>query len=435
MGYKYLVIGCVLSLVPLWVYNLAGGAIEWCCMPLLVLLQIGLIYRFRTMQPLLVLSIYLFIYALYLFPHFLSGARLSEWWAYQDTHYFRQVLLQFYVFYVGMAVGALAPMNPERHRLIDLQTIHVSQGTALCFTLVVCGLVALTYRSGVNVLVADNPYHAYVENGKSGSFITMMAIIATVSVGVVLRGRRVGKMVMTVLFLILIYYMVTRGYRILLTTVIMGCFLLYFELRFKTRTILLGCVLGVVLFLLLNIAKGGAELEWESLFNAGSGEVILSHHADNLYGTAAMNGLYENGSIDIIHRLWMGLAWFSHALIPPSMTPQMVRVPQFVTLFTSIGGGGLAPVICWLYWGYIGCFLFPFLLVRWISDVYQNRKGRYQRLAVFMVLMTGCNWLSYDFHSVLRLPVLACMICWIATKVDMGWLFIDRQQLFKRFSN
>ena len=116
MGYKYLVIGCVLSLVPLWVYNLAGGAIEWCCMPLLVLLQIGMIYRFRTMQPLLVLSIYLFIYALYLFPHFLSGARLSEWWVYQDTHYFRQVLLQFYVFYVGLAVGAPAPMNPERHR-------------------------------------------------------------------------------------------------------------------------------------------------------------------------------------------------------------------------------------------------------------------------------------------------------------------------------
>lgn len=435
MVYKGLVIGCVLSLVPLWVFNLVGGAIEWCCMPLLVLLQIGLIYRFRNIQPLLILSIYLCIYALYMIPHFWGGARLSEWWAFQDTHLFRQVLLQFYVFYVGLAVGALAPMNPERRRLIDLQTIRVSQGTAICFTLVVCVLIALTYRSGVNVLVADNPYHAYVENGSSGSFVIMVAIIATVSLGVLLRRSRGGKTVMTLLFLILVYYMVTRGYRILLTTVVMGCFLLYFDLKFKTRTILLGCGLAVVGFLLLNIAKGGASLEWDSLFNTGSEDVILSHHADNLYGTAAMNGLYENGSIDIIHRMWMGLAWFSHALIPPSMTPEMVRVPQFVKLYTPIGGGSLAPVICWLYWGYIGCFLFPLLLVRWIATIYQDRGGGFWRLAAFMALVTGCNWLSYDFHSVLRLPMLACILCWVATKVDMGWLFIDRKQLIKRISN
>lgn len=432
MLYKWLVIGCVLSLVPLWVFNLVGGAIEWCCLPLLVLLQIGLIYRFRQIQPLLILSIYLCIYALYLVPHFWGGARLSEWWAYQDTHYFRQVLLQFYVFYVGLAVGALAPMNPERRRLIDRQTVQVSQGTAIGFALVVCVLLVLTYRSGTNVLTADNPYLAYIENSKAGSFVIMLTIISTTTLGILLRGSRIGRLVVAGLFLLLGYFLVTRGYRILLTTVVMGCFLLFFELKFKTRTILLGCGLAVVLFLLLNIAKGGAELEWDTLFNTGSNEVILSHHADNLYGTAAMNGLVENGSIDLINRFWMGLAWVSHALVPPSLTPQIVRVPQFVGLFTAIGGGGLAPVICWLYWGYIGCFLFPLLMVRWIAKAYQGSGGGFQRLAIFIVLTTGCNWLSYDFHVVLRLPVLACLFCWLANRVDLGWLLIDRKQLIKR---
>ena len=196
MVYKYLVIGCVLSLVPLWGFNLVGGAIEWCCMPLLVLLQLGLIYRFRHMQPLLILSIYLCIYALYLIPHFFGGARLSEWWVYQDTHYFRQVLLQFYVFYVGLAVGALGALNPERRRLLDAQTVTVSPGTAICLTLGVCALLALTYRSGANVLTADNPYQAYVENGKSGSFVIMLTIITTTTLGVLLRHSRVGRWVL-----------------------------------------------------------------------------------------------------------------------------------------------------------------------------------------------------------------------------------------------
>lgn len=154
---KGFVIVCLLSLVPLGGYMYVGGNIALFCIPLMFGLIAVLIARLRNAQPLLIMAFYLFIYFLYLIPHFTLGSELSEYSTYQQTDLFNRVLFQFYVYYTGMATATFPMINQNRWRLADLQLFRISKLNIVFYLLAFMVIVRITLSYGVNVLIADNP--------------------------------------------------------------------------------------------------------------------------------------------------------------------------------------------------------------------------------------------------------------------------------------
>lgn len=160
------------------------------------------------------------------------------------------------------------------------------------------------------------------------------------------------------------------------------------------------------------------------MFSEGDGDYILSHHADNLYGAAAMNGVWRDGLLSIWDRILLTIGFPLEAIIPPVILPLCMKYPLFIAQYTTIGGGGLVPTGCYLMWGYLGTFLFPFGLIRFIAYIYTGNGGKYLRLIGLVVMVFCFHWTSYDFHVILRFPLYACIVLYLAGKINTTGLFL-----------
>lgn len=424
--FRMLVLFCCVATPLLWIYQQTGGIAFYSYAPLFILLCAGLVYRLRNAQPLLIWMLYLSIYFAYLLPLFYGGAHLSQYSTYHRIELFDQVGFQFFVFYLGLGIGALTFVNPAGRCLRNMAYPEVSGVNLTAYLGILSIIIYLTLQNGVNVLTADNPYEAYTNNLESTSAIALFAILAF-SMGLcITRDRWIQKFVFGCFAMLLFYYYVTHGYRIALTSLIMSLFIFFFELRLRTRTLMIGFLVAGVLFIWLNQLKSGVQFDSSTLLTEGDENYILSHHADNLYGTACMNGVIAEGKYTVFDRVALLGGTLLQSVIPPSLFPDSLRFPHFVREYTIIGGGGLAPVACWVMGGWIMTLLFPFCLVRLAARVYNDTVTPWIRVAFMTVCVFCCHWTSYDFHVVLRFPLYAVTGLFLLSELDVQALLTKR---------
>lgn len=195
----------LLAAIPLGVFTSGGMPTYRIIVPAVILMQFYLIRCFRNVQMLMILTLYLQIYFLYLVPYFYFGTELSQYSEFQNPVYFGKIAFLFYLFYTGLVCSARKPFNPSRIalcRLIRITTPRYKQVLYLLFLFVALGLVL---RQGQNVLTAEvDSYGVYIENLDNTNSLPLFYILFLMIGHYVIADWRWRKL-LTVVLLSLIH--------------------------------------------------------------------------------------------------------------------------------------------------------------------------------------------------------------------------------------
>lgn len=405
----------LLMIVPLGVLTNIGFDTYQFLIPLTVIMQIFLVWKFRETQILIIITLYLFMYFLYFIPYFYCDIQLSQYSQFQNKKYFSNVLFLFFLFYAGMTCATKKEINPYHVKLVNIIRIDVAPLISIVYTLFTVVIFIKVMNQGQNVLLEGRNYSAYIDNLNTVGALPLFFILVILFTFFIIRNKIKRNLVFGLLCLGILYFSITRGFRMVLAPVGMMIFVTFFDSRVKTRTVLLLFILGFLGLTFVNSLKMNTQFDLKHAFAEGNHDFILSHHADNLYIGAAGFGLIERNYIGFEERVLLNLGFFSEIIIPPKMLPNTMKYPHIITKSVDTGGGGLFVMASYMMWGYVGVFLFGYLFVRFIRYAYIKRTPLLALICMVLVIFSP-RWISYDFHIILRFTfatfIIYAFLCW-----------------------
>ena len=394
--------------LPLWSVIKLGMDVSYFVIPTILLLVIDLIINFKKVQILILFVLYSFLYFLYLIPYFWFHIRLSAYTEFQNFQLFSFVLFEFYLFYLGLSLSSIKCFNPQNIRLKNCIHFYCPFKIQLAYLLFLFIVLGVIMKQGQNVFLSSSPYNAYMDNLESSSALPMFWLLFMFFGHYVIRQKQMRIISFPVLYVLFMYFCITRGYRNLLAPVIFLMFLFYFDSKIKLKWLLWLFLFAFVAMIGLNALKMGVDFKWIYLLTE-SDEFILSHHADNLYISAQGLGLVGDDRISFWNRIMLNIGFLLESIYPPSLLPDFMKYPAIIRLHADNGGGGLCIGGAFLMWGFGGILLFGYLLGELIRVSY-NYSNKSLKLISMVVLIFSANWFSYDFHVILRFSVFACII-------------------------
>lgn len=418
---KHQFIFVLLSLIslPLYFFTIAGIRIYLFMVPAIVIMQVFLFFKLKNVPIFFLFTVYSFIYFIYLIPYFYFGMKLTEWRSYHVFEYFSLVCFHFYVFYCAICLSISSPPNPQRRWLKNKISHRTSNIAELSITvLTMLTVIYLYIFGGDNVLAEDNPYMAYQENLSKSNAMGLFVLIFLAISWFSISNVRLRNFFFFIISGFIAYYALTRGYRVILAPLGFLYLLLYLEQKLSSQIIVVIAVLGLCFLGFVNSLKMGQDFSILSVFSE-SDDFILSHQADELYGSAIANGLILTGEISIWDRIALQIATIGQAIIPPSLFPTSMRFPMVLSEFTSYGGGGLYITGVSLMFGEIGLFIITYLLSKFIQLAYIT-NNKCLTIFAFFVLMFSPNWFSYDLNVILRFPIIGLIVYCIIGKLNLG---------------
>lgn len=398
----------MLCSLPLWSVIKLGVDVSYYVIPTILLLVIDLVINLRKVQLLLLFVLYSFLYFLYLIPYFWFHIQLSAYTDFQNFQLFSFVLFEFYLFYLGLSLSSIKSFNSQNIRLKDCIHFYCPFKIQLLYLLFLFVVLSWVIKQGQNVFLSSNPYITYMDNLESNSALPMFWLLFMFFGHYVINEKRIRIMLFPVLYMLFIYFCITRGYRNLLAPVIFLIFLFNFDSKLKLKWLLWLFLFAFMAMIGLNALKMGVDFKWIYLLTE-SDEFILSHHADNLYISAQGLGLVENDRIAFWDRIMLNIGFLLESICPPSLLPDFMKYPAIIRLYTDNGGGGLCIGGAFLMWGFGGVLLFGYLLGKLIRVSY-DYSNKSLKIISMVILIFSANWFSYDFHVILRFSVLAYII-------------------------
>lgn len=386
------------------------------CFPCVIIFFIIDMFLFRSKQTILFLNFYIFIYFLYLYFYFYRGSTLSTYVIYNKRYLFERACLLFYIYYFSeYCVFSKIKSKKGIDVLIRDKKIHFPNIVIYILIFMSFVLLLLTFRIGVDMIRTGFNYQVYIQNLKSSSVIPMLFIVVF---SIYAFSSKSNKLVCFFFAIAYTYFCISRGFRITAIPGMMVLFVAFYEGKIGNRIFFAVLILGILGILLMGVVKDTGSLNLSSLFNNDAGDgVIISHHSDILYTVTSMFGLIEDQIIDGVQRIELGISFFLQGVILPSFFPSNLRYPLVLMMNTPNGGGGLFLAGCYLFWGYLGVFLFSYYINKLIMTSYST-NSELKRLLVGVIFVFCCNWVSYDFHTILRFPFYAFVLYWLFKHFD-----------------
>lgn len=390
------------------------------CFPLTVLLFVVNLLLFRNRQTILFIDFFIFIYFLYLFYYFYQGKTLSAWKLYQKKWLFERVCFLFYLFYysqfciyrkyIRLKNASLTLIRGGKY---DFTHIEKSVLLVISFTLLFC-----TFRIGTDMIRNGFNYSVYIHNLKESSVIPALFVLIF---ALYAFSKNANKLICYFFCFAYLYFCLSRGFRITAIPAVFVMYLAFYEGKIPNMVFLIFLLLGLFGILVLGELKDAGTVNLKKMLDSSRGGTIISHHADILYTMTATIGLAEQGVIDGLLRIKLGIAFFFQSLILPSFFPDTLRYPLVISFFTRNGGGGFFLAGSYLFWGCAGVFISSYIINLVIVHAY-NSRSIYFRLMIAIVFVFSCNWISYDFHTILRFPLYALIAYWLLTHIDWRYL-------------
>ncbi len=405
-----LAITLLLLAFPLGIFIEGGYPTHYIIVPLVILMQIYLLQRLRNAQLLLITTLYIQIYFLYLIPYFYCGIELSQYSEYQNPIYFEKIAFLFYIFYAGLVYSTRKAFNPNRKKLANLITISTTPFKQFLYIIFLLISLLLVLRQGQNVLTANGgTYNAYLENLDNVNGLPLFYILFLMIGYYVIGNWKYKTVLLAILSFILIIFCITRGFRMILAPIGLLLFMVFFDMRIRTRTVIILFGIGFLLLILVNNIKMNLTFNIDYIFSEGGHDYIVAHHADNLYVAAAGMGMLDHGDITFFDRILLNIGLLLEAIIPPGMLPDILKYPHIITHTVSTGGGGPFIMGAYLMWGYAGLYIFGYLLGEFVRMTYLAQKPLMAMLCAIIMIFAP-RWVSYDFHIILRFSCFAIIL-------------------------
>ncbi len=402
--------------IPIYFFSEAGINTFYIMIPLIFIMQAYLCRALRNISVFLLLTIYAFIYFIYLIPYFYFGTQLSMWSEFQDKKLYILVCLQFYVFYSALCLSIIKMPNPGKYWLKSGLELNVSRPISIMIVLFTTIVILYLFKfGGENVLNSNNPYRAYVGNLEKSNVLGLLVLMFIVFCYFSIKNHRKRDFIVIIFSCAIAYFAITRGFRVMLAPLGFMFILLFLEQKLTVKSILILAFLGLAGLSFINALKMNEEFSLMYIFSTDD-SFILSHQADELYGAAAANGLMKSGEITTWDRIGLQMSLIAQSVIPPSFFPREMRFPMVIMTHTGTGGGGLFVSGITLIFGYVGLFIITFLIAKMIQMSY-SCKSKYLKLIVFFILMYSPNWFSYDLNVILRFPLIAITLYFLLSHI------------------
>lgn len=400
----------ILIVIPILILSEIGVATFYFTVPSVLIMQMTILKLFSKTQPLIIFSLYLFVYFLYLIPYFYFGFQLSPYTKYQNEHYYNIIALLFYLFYLGMLLAYKFRIREYGLRLFDNCRISTKRSQRVIFYGLFVLVFLLSLRQGQNVLIGDSDsYQLYQDNLDNINGMPFYVIMTMCFLPLILKSNLSSKITIGTFIFIFSVFCITRGLRIVLVPLAILAFLIYIEGKIKNKWLYIMIFIGYFFIILANALKMNIEMQMNLLFSEGDEDVILSHHSDMLYGAAAGIGLIEDGIVTLFQRVILNITFLLEAIVPPSIFPNEYKFPQIITSATDTGGGGLCILSAYYMWGYLGVILMGYWFARFVCNSYRS-KSSIRVLVCIMILIFFPRWVSYDFNNLIRFPFIAFLL-------------------------
>lgn len=204
------------------------------------------------------------------------------------------------------------------------------------------------------------------------------------------------------------------GKRLTAITNLLLIYILYFDGKFKKRTILCCFVMGTVFMNSVQFIRVGKV---PSLLNALTGlnienGIFRSNPGDVWYASEVIYKLIDTNVFDWSFRMKSFIGTFLNSFLTTSLTPKEALVNIYITenkLFPYTANGGFIGVSTYLWFGYFSVVLFAILISKVIKKGFEN-KYLFITLYSLLVLATFPRWYTYNPRILFKFAFVAIVV-------------------------
>ena len=372
----------------------------------LLIINLLVIYYARNMQAAMLIFIFMFTYNFHYLYNW-RGVQLSPYEQFQDMTYYGISSMLNLLLLAGVVFAMKLNGNKERKRSA-FSFLKDREKSVTWFW--VCGLACVLIlfylqRQGTNLLFAGGDlYSVYRDNLESVSGLAVYFYVFFF----LLFIYRPGILYDIVIGVILIWYLwfaFTRGMRMLMVPPMLMCFFYFFENRFRSGWIVVFAGLGVFLLSAINRFKNNMPL-WGT---EEKSDILINNQSELLYGSNAVIGTVQEMMIGMVDRLELLGGYIVTCLFSPSVLPDTLKFPHYLScLHVEFGGGGLIVSSFYVMMGVLGPLGLGLYLGWIINYVYVKKEPNYYMLLFFVLsFFLVTRWYSYDANLLFRLSFYA----------------------------
>lgn len=362
-----------------------------------ILINLGVIWQLRRIQPALLMGIFLLSYLLYLVPYYFYDYIISAHTKYYRLDLYDKVLGIHVLFLTALFLFLKVDINRENLKLRNLIKPR-SNPLIFCILYVIMLLIIFSIK-GTSVLGgASDSYGTYIDNleQQSGS-VEYFYIFFTIAF--YFTTSKIGRS--SLLFLVALYCFmtITRGYRIQFVQMVILSFVLFFDGKFKTLFMIIMAFIGFVVSEIVNLLKLMGTVSFEEivkLFEKADKPIIINNQTDVFYSSVVFIGLVEDNIYSFWNRGWSALGFIWNWFVPSSFVWIEARIPMYALQFTTLGGGGLVSAYFYVWFGYLGPVIIGFALAKFLNSTYSSGARKNYKIVCILVLSLYPRWFAYD---------------------------------------
>lgn len=393
-----------------------------------ILMNFILIKKFRHIQPLLIVFIFIATYSFNAIPYFIFNIDISYYSEFQKMDYFYDVLKYHSLFIVLLYVFT---NNDIIYSLRINSKIKIKDNIIL-YTIAIIGIIIaiIIGKSGTNILNAGSYINVLSENKNSPiyEYALLLFIIAYKYSG----KSVVRKNIIIIIAMLYSIKSILYGGRIEVIQISILIFILYFDGKLKTKNLILLFIIGYIgISFIGNIRNNtGYILNNDKLSiieklnivevyeNQNGRTYISSNQGEVFYNSAVYYGLIKNDIYDLNFRIKSMIGFIQDILFSSKYSFEEGDLSNYSKYYTQAGGGGLISSYFYTWFGLVGVISIAYFISKLVNFIFTKNR-EFIILYIIMSISTLPRWFVYSPITLFKLSAYIMIIYFIFNILDI----------------
>lgn len=358
------------------------------------LFNISLLFKFRKSQILVIFYIFTATYWLYLFFYFFLDIPYSTYTSYQNFENSVYILRLQSLFFIILGSLIKAPNRKSKivHKIKRKNNYIIFSG---CMIIMV--FINIIGLKGNNIFKMSYGEEAV------GSPLLEYYIIFFIIAYIYSKNSKVKDNILILINILYVMNLFAHGLRLVSIQILMMTFILFFDMKFKLKYIILGSTFAFFFVSAWASIRVGYIGDWKEIFGIYDG-VLQSNQGDVFQASAVHVGMARDNIFDINYRVKAFIGIFANIILPSNLQVKETLLNQNLGTF-SVGGGGLISGYLYVYMGYLGVIIVPAILAYFINKTITSKESNNQVSIIYgiFILITFARWYPYSIFILIKI--------------------------------
>lgn len=387
-----------------------------------LILSLIIIYRTRNNTAVYIISIFMSMYMVFLYPYFFDGTVFTF-----RRQFFEEKYIDKMLFIHGLFQYVLfCTIKPSKETSYLYEMLHIEENPLkfwLSYAIVLS--ITLFAQTGDNILEAGG-YSAIMKGQNKTNYVNIAEYIL---IFIIICFRYADTSFRKWLLLITIIFFCIKcllyGGRITVIQVSVCVFLLFFPNLLTKRKILVNILLmlGILAMLAIGTLRDAigymGEMTTEQLFRMYNTDspVYITNQGDVFHASMRIVGMIEEGILDTFTRIASFLLLFVRLGVPQKYLPEYSDLSSYLNAVYLTGGGGLISVFFYAWLSFPGVILGGWLVGKLFNASLHHQLKEYQAVFIILFLSTFPRWIAYYPITMLKLTTIG-LVMFLLFQID-----------------